>query len=213
MHQLVNCEVPGDGGQQGLDCGLVAIDVKKATNNLRSTDGVHPLNIDLDEVGQPILVEIEHKIMHEVESIANDDQWELVGQLGLLKEILDLLWVVKVTFTTDSLDLSNLASTASGLNVLEMHLGVLTEIDDRSEIVIKTWGDAQCLPQHDIKRVITLKALVRLEKFDQLDGTKNIGILGGNLNNNLQVLPDIDSEHFLQRCHRLFCRQPAEVVY
>ena len=76
--------------------------------------------------------------MHEIEAVANDDEWELISQLGLLQEILDLLGVVVVGFSTDALNLTNLASPRCGLDVLEVDLRVFAEVYNRTEIVIKT---------------------------------------------------------------------------
>ena len=73
--------------------------------------------------------------MHEVESIANDDERKLVRKFCLLEEIFVLLWIVVVTFTTDPFDFLDLTRTSSGLNVLEMNLRIFAEVDNRSEAV------------------------------------------------------------------------------
>jgi hypothetical protein len=41
--------------------------------------------------------------VHEIESIANDDEGKLIRELCLLEEILDFLGIVIVAFPTDSL--------------------------------------------------------------------------------------------------------------
>jgi len=73
--------------------------------------------------------------VHEVESIANDDERKLVRKFCLLEEIFVLLWIVVVTFTTDPFDFLDLTRTSSGLNVLEMNLRIFAEVDNRSEAV------------------------------------------------------------------------------
>ena len=43
--------------------------------------------------------------MYEVKAITYDDEWQLIGELGLLEEVLDLLRIVVITFATDVFDL------------------------------------------------------------------------------------------------------------
>jgi hypothetical protein len=196
MNQLVNGEITRDGAQQALDRPFITINVKESTDDLRSADRIDPLNINLNELGQAILVQIENEVVDEVESVANDDQGELVGQFSLLEEVLDFLGVVKVAFPANALDFTNLARSGGGLDVLEVDFGVLAKIDDGPEVVVET-----------------LECLETLKHLDQLDWAQNIRVLGGDLDDNLQVLADVNSQHFLQTGHRLFSCQPAEIVY
>ena len=76
--------------------------------------------------------------MHEIEAVANNNEWELISQLGFLQEILDLLGIVVVGLPTDAFNLTNLTSPRCGLDVLEVDLRVIAKIYDRSEVVIKT---------------------------------------------------------------------------
>ena len=187
MNQLVNGEITRDGAQQALDRPFITINVKESTNNLRSADRINPLNINFNELGQAILVQIENEVVDKVESVANDDQGELVGQFSLLEEILDFLGVVEVAFPANALDFTYLARSSGGLDVLEVDFGVLAKIDDGPEVVIET-----------------LKCLEALKHLDQLDWAQNVRVLGGDLDDNLQVLADVHSQHFLQAGHRLF---------
>lgn len=75
--------------------------------------------------------------MDEVEVIADNDEWELVRELGFFEEILDLLRIVKVTFLADSLHFANLASASGSLNVFEVNLGIFTEVDNRAKVVVE----------------------------------------------------------------------------
>lgn len=136
MNKLINGEIPSDRSQQAFNGRFITIDVEKTTNDLRCPNRINPLHINLDELGEAILVKVKNEIMHEIKSIANNDEWMLVWEFCLLKEVLDLLRIVVVTFSTDSFDLVNLASASGGLNVLEMNLGIFAEIDNRSEVVI-----------------------------------------------------------------------------
>ena len=104
---------------------------------MRSADGIDPLNINLNELGQAILVQVENEVVDEVESVANNDQGELVSQFSLFEEVFDFLGVVEVAFPANTLDFANLARSGGGLDVLEVDFRVLAEIDDRPEVVIE----------------------------------------------------------------------------
>ena len=139
----------------------------------------------------------------------------MVGKFGLFEEIFDFLRVVVVALATDSLHLANLTSSSRSLNVLEMHLWVLAKIDNRAQVVIKTCKVSRSMvlwkePKHE---EATLEALVRLEHFNKLDRSKNVGILRRDLNNDLEVLADVYSEHLLQAGHRLFRGETTEVSH
>ena len=97
------------------------------------------MNVNLDEAGQAVLVEVKNQIVNKVESVADDDERKLVGKLGLLQEVLDLLRVVVVAFPAYTLDLADLACTSSRLYVLEVDLRVLAEVDDGTEVVVETY--------------------------------------------------------------------------
>lgn len=42
------------------------------------------LHIDLNVFLQVVTVQVEDQVMHKVEAVTHNDEWELVGQLGLL---------------------------------------------------------------------------------------------------------------------------------
>lgn len=68
--------------------------------------------------------------MHEIETVADDNERQLVCELSLFEEVLDLLGIVIVALATDALDFANLTGTGSSLDVLEVNLGVGAEVDD-----------------------------------------------------------------------------------
>ena len=96
------------------------------------------MHVHLDELRQPILVQVQNEVVNKVESVADNDEWKLIRQLGLLKEVLDLLRVVIVALSTDTFYFSYLTSAACCLNVLEVYFGILAEIDNGAEIVVET---------------------------------------------------------------------------
>ena len=61
--------------------------------------------------------------------------------------------------------------------------------------------------------VLTFEALEGLEHLDELDGPKDIGVFRGNLDYNLQILADVDTEHLLQAGESLLGSEPTEVLH
>lgn len=59
----------------------------------------------------------------------------------------------------------------------------------------------------------TLKALKRLEEFCEALGGQLLVILGGNLNADLKVLPDVGRQHGSQTLQRVLHRQSAKEVH
>lgn len=76
--------------------------------------------------------------MHKVKPIADNDERELILKFGLLEEVLDLLRVVVVALSTNTLHLSDLVRTSGRLDVLEVDFGVLAKVDNRTEVVVET---------------------------------------------------------------------------
>ena len=178
--ELLNREDTNNASEQVLDGRLVAVNIQETTDDLRSPRGVNTLDVHLDELCESVLVQVEDEVVNEVESVADDDEGELVRELGFLEEILDLLGVVEVALSAETLDFTDLASSGGSLNVLEVYLGVLAEVDDGAEVVVKTF-----------------EALERLEHLNQLDGAEDVRVLGRNLDDNLKVLAHVDTEHLV----------------
>lgn len=201
VDEFVNGEVPSDGCEQALDGRFIAVNVEQSTNHLRCANGVDPLDIDLDGFNHAILVQVEHQVVDEVETIANDDERKLVGQLGLFEEVLDLLGVVVVAFAANPLNFADLASPCSSLNVLEVNFRILTDVHHRTEIVVETWGCRLVEGWMGEKTIRTFETLEAFKHLDEFDRPEDIRVLGRNLNDDLQVLADIDLEHLLQASH------------
>lgn len=140
VHELVDRDRPRDGCEQRLDRRLVAVDVEKASDDLRRPRRVDALNVDLDEVGEPVLVQVKDEVVNVVEAVADDDEGELIGELGFLEKVFDLLGVVKVALAYDAFDLADLTRPRRRLNVLEVDLRVLAKVDDGAEVVVETWS-------------------------------------------------------------------------
>ena len=78
VHELIDREVTRHRSKKRFDGRLVAVDIEQTTDNLRRANGVDASDVHLDEVRQAALVQVEHKIVNEVEAIADDDQRELI---------------------------------------------------------------------------------------------------------------------------------------
>jgi len=58
------------------------------------------------------LIKIKDEVVDEVEAITDNDEWELVGEFGFFEEVLDLFWIIKITFPADAFYLADLTSTS-----------------------------------------------------------------------------------------------------
>lgn len=138
LDEFLNREDPNDRRKKTLDRLLIAVHIEQSTNDLRRSRRVDTLDIHLDELDESVLVQVEHEIVDEVEAVADDDEWELIGELGFLEEVFDFLGVIEVALATDALDLADLSGASGGLDVLEVDFGVLAQVDDRAEVVVET---------------------------------------------------------------------------
>lgn len=73
--------------------------------------------------------------MNKVKSVTDNNQGQLIGQFGLLQEVLDTLWVIAVALTTNSLHFLDLSRFTGSLDVLKMYIWILTEVNNRSKEV------------------------------------------------------------------------------
>ena len=80
-----------------------------------ATSPTHLLHIDLNVLLQVVAVQVQDQVVDKVKAVADDDEGQLVGQLGFLQEVLDAVGVVAVGLAADALHLLDLAGLASGL--------------------------------------------------------------------------------------------------
>jgi len=90
------------------------------------------LHIHLEELGESVLIQIQNKVVHEVEAVANDYEGNLIGKFGLLQEVLDLLGIIVIGLP------ANLTCPCSSLDVLEVNLRVIAQVNDRTKVVIES---------------------------------------------------------------------------
>ena len=82
------------------------------------------------------------------------------------------------------------------MNVLEVNFRVLAEVDNRAEEVEET-----------------LVALEGLEELDERLRGQLLVVLGGDLDNNLQILAQVGLQHCLQTLQRVGHVELSEVVH
>jgi hypothetical protein len=103
---------------------------EQTPNNLRHSDRVNALHIHLNELCEFVLVQVQNQVVHEVEAVIDDDKGKLIRELRPFQEVL-----VVVALSVDSLYLTNLTRASSSLDVLEVHFGILTDINDGARVV------------------------------------------------------------------------------
>jgi len=184
-----------DRAQQVLDYVLVTVDIKQATDDTRSSARVDTLDVDLDRLEVLVLVEVQNQIVNKVEAIANNDQRKLLGKVGFLQEVLDLLGVKVVRFSADTFHFLDLAHCCGGFNVLEGDLLILAQVDDTTEVVVETLGSS-----------------VLLEKGNDAVRTEQVRVLLRNVDNGGEILADVNLQHLVQALHRKLESELAEEV-
>jgi hypothetical protein len=137
IYKLVHRDRSRDRGQQPLDSCLVAVHIQQTSDNLGRSRRVDTLDINLDKVRQAVLVKVQDEVVDEIETVADNDERQLIRELGLLEEILDFVGIVIVALAANALHLADLAGTSGSLDVFEMHFRVLAEVDDRSKVVVQ----------------------------------------------------------------------------
>ena len=133
--------------------------------------------------------------MYEVESIADDDQRQLLSEVGLLEEVLHFLRIQAVGLATDALDLLKLTHLGGGLNVLEGNILILGDVDNATKVEVQA-----------------LSGAVLLKKIDDSGRTKQVGVLLGDVDDSLQVLADVDLEHLIEALKSKVHGETAEEV-
>lgn len=149
VNELLDREDTNNRSKQGLDGLFITVHIKESTDDLRGTRRVDPLDVDFDELDEPVLVEVENEIVHKVEAIADNDKRKLVGEFGLFEEVFDFLRVVEVALAAETLHFADLASTGCGLDIFEVDLGVLAQVHDRTKEVVQSLSERLDSPAYD----------------------------------------------------------------
>ena len=94
---------------------------------------------------------------------------------------------------------------------LEVDFRILAKVNDRGDSS-RDLGTNQ-FPIYGVRHGhSTFEALKGFEHLDQLDRAKDIRVLGGDLDDDLEVLTDVH-QHFLHTGHRLICREASKVFH
>mmetsp|Transcript_27243 Transcript_27243/g.69170 ORF Transcript_27243/g.69170 Transcript_27243/m.69170 type:complete len:886 (-) Transcript_27243:1919-4576(-) len=172
-----------DAHDQRADLRLLAARVDERPHHLRGPEGVDLLHVDLDVLHHALAVEVVGELLHHVVLVADVDQGAGVHQLGLrLEKVLDLLGGVVLRLARDPLKLLEVVlhqpDTRASHDVLVVHALVLGEVDNGAKVVVKA-----------------LHALVLLKELDQGRRGHKLRVLCGNLDADLQVLPEVLCQH------------------
>mmetsp|Transcript_6019 Transcript_6019/g.8839 ORF Transcript_6019/g.8839 Transcript_6019/m.8839 type:complete len:610 (+) Transcript_6019:2100-3929(+) len=195
FHHLVNGTGRSDCHQNTLNKILVTTQVKQFTDNLRRLARRNLGHVDFNVLQQRVLVEVLRQLIDKIVAIANVDKRTRIRQTGVLQVVLHLLWIVNGTITAYTFRLLELTKHARGLNVLEVHNRILTEINNCAEEVVQALG-----------------SLVRLKDLDQILATKLLVVLLGNLDTHLYISGST-TEHILEQHEALLLVQLGEKAH
>mmetsp|Transcript_38537 Transcript_38537/g.91014 ORF Transcript_38537/g.91014 Transcript_38537/m.91014 type:complete len:409 (+) Transcript_38537:2725-3951(+) len=196
-HQRLHRAHPAHRHHEGADLVLLAPCVDQRAHHLRRAVRVDLLDIDLDELDHGLGIEVGGELLDHVVLVAHVDERAGVGELGLgLEVVLDLDGRVVLRLARDALQLLEVVlhhpHLGTGDNVLVVHVLILAEVDDGSEVVEQT-----------------LHALVLLEHPDEGRGGEELRVLGRDLDADLEVLAHV-LEHLLEQLHRPLRVEGAE---
>lgn len=74
FHQLISGEGSFHREDQVLDNVISTVHVQKTSHHHRETRRVHFLYIDLNVLLQVVAIQVEHQVVHKVESVTDNDQ-------------------------------------------------------------------------------------------------------------------------------------------
>ena len=192
LDHLIDGAGRSDSHQNALDEVLVGAKIEQLADDLGGLGRRNLGNVNLNVLQQTVQVQVIRKLVNEIETIADMDQRAGIGKLGILQILLDLLGDVNVRIAADTLGLLELAKLARRLDVLEMHMGVLREVDDGTEVVVQT-----------------LSGLVALKDLDEILGTELVVVLLGHLDALLHVAGTA-GHHVLEERKALLAVELAE---
>mmetsp|Transcript_27593 Transcript_27593/g.79608 ORF Transcript_27593/g.79608 Transcript_27593/m.79608 type:complete len:1497 (-) Transcript_27593:110-4600(-) len=192
LDHLIDGAGRSDSHQNALDKVLVGTEIEQLADNLRGLGRRDLGDVNLNVLEQTVQVQVLRQLINKVETITDMDQRAGIGKLGILQILLHLLGDVNVRITADALGLLELPKLARRLNVLEVHVGVLREVDDGTEVVVQTLG-----------------GLVALKDLDEILGTELVVVLLGNLDAHLHVAGTA-GHHILEQRKALLAVELAE---
>ena len=137
------------GVQQGLNEVLRSVHIDQLADDHGGLGRSHLLHEGLNVLRQVLLVQVLRHVLDEVEAVAQVNERQRVGQVGVDQEGLHLLGVEGVTLAAHALHLLELVQLGGGLNVLELHVAVGGGVGDGAEEVEQTLRGGELLEQSD----------------------------------------------------------------
>mmetsp|Transcript_8116 Transcript_8116/g.11864 ORF Transcript_8116/g.11864 Transcript_8116/m.11864 type:complete len:240 (-) Transcript_8116:1750-2469(-) len=123
------------------------------------------------------------------------DQGTRISQLRSLQVFLDFFGLVNVGVTADAFGFLELTKHTRSLDVLEVDVRILGNVDNRSKVVVETFGGT-----------------VLFKHRNEILRSKFLMVLLCNLNANLHVLRSL-SHHVLEKRNTLLAVQLAEITH
>eukprot|EP00116_Pleurobrachia_bachei_P010630 sb/3470892/ len=133
--------------------------------------------------------------MDKVKPITDNNQGQLISQLGLLQEVLNSLRIITAALSTDPFHFLDLTRLAGCLDVPKVHLSLLAKVHDAPQEVEET-----------------LETLESFKQLDQFGGTQLFVVLAGHLHADLEVLAEIGSQHGLETFNTILHGQCSKVL-
>mmetsp|Transcript_20370 Transcript_20370/g.72036 ORF Transcript_20370/g.72036 Transcript_20370/m.72036 type:complete len:1359 (-) Transcript_20370:1324-5400(-) len=180
-------------GDERLDEVLVAVEVEQAADDLRRLGRRHLLHVHLDELLEAVGEEVRGELVHVAVAVAHVDERARVGQLGVEQERLDLLGVVHLRVAAHALHLLELVQLGRCHDVLVVHRGRLGRVHDGAQVVVEP-----------------IKGVVLLEQRDEALRHQVLRVLGGHLDDHLQVGADVHRQQLVQALQAVLRRHRAE---
>mmetsp|Transcript_4546 Transcript_4546/g.9675 ORF Transcript_4546/g.9675 Transcript_4546/m.9675 type:complete len:847 (-) Transcript_4546:1224-3764(-) len=182
--------------KQALDKGLVTVQVKELTDHLRGTLRGNLLHVNLNVLSKVLGVQVTGEFSNVSVAITDVDERARILHVLQKEELLDLFGIVVLGLTALADDSIELAHLGSSLDVLEVHIRVLRDMDNRATEVVKT-----------------LVRLVGLEELDEFRGPKLFGVLRRGLHDELKVGLDVVHHEDVETLNAVLPSKGTEEVH
>mmetsp|Transcript_10294 Transcript_10294/g.24654 ORF Transcript_10294/g.24654 Transcript_10294/m.24654 type:complete len:368 (+) Transcript_10294:2459-3562(+) len=193
LHQGADGALQPHRRDESLDEVLLAVEVQQAADHLRRLLRRHLLNVHLNELLQPVGVQVRGQLVHETVAVAHVDKRPRVRQLGVQQECLHLARVVNLRVAANALNLLELVELRGRHDVLVVHNRRLARVHDGAQVVVES-----------------VEAVVLLEQRDEALGLEVLSVLRGHAHDGLQVGADVHRKQLVEALQAVLWRHRAE---
>ena len=149
IHQRGNGAHGHDRVEQLLDEVLGGVHINQLTHNDGGLGRSHLLDEGLNVLSETLLVQVLSHILDHIEAVAQVDQSQRIGQVGVDQQGLHLLGIVGITLTAHALDLLELAHLDGSLDELQLHSTLSGLEGNSAQEVEETLGGGELLEHID----------------------------------------------------------------